>query len=162
MKFKSILLAVFVLTACAIVPSTAQATLTAADVHEINKMTPGSDKVSLGTKLRGLLYTDYIDLPADWDTIGVSKRLVLYTTSGTDDRQFPSLVDGYPGQLLTIVFKTKNTYNFEVTPDTKTGFTSITFDNAGDWATIQYVDDTTGWIPVGSGGNGSNKADFNP
>lgn len=59
------------------------------------------------------------------------------------------LANGTPGQHLTIFITVKvDSGTFVLSPDTKTGFQSITFDAVGDMATLLYVDDTTGWVLV--------------
>ena len=39
-----------------------------------------------------------------------------------------------------------------LTPTTKKGYATIAFSVAGDAATLMYVDDTEGWIVIGSYG----------
>lgn len=63
--------------------------------------------------------------------------------------QAGTLADGSPGQMLTILISEEvATGTFVLTPTTKTGFASLTFDNPGDLATLLFVDSTTGWVVV--------------
>lgn len=39
-----------------------------------------------------------------------------------------------------------------LTPTTKTGFSTITFNDAGDGVVLLYTDDTKGWVVVGNNG----------
>lgn len=58
-----------------------------------------------------------------------------------------TLADGSPGQILTIfITALAGSGTFIVTPTTATGFASITFDAAEEYATLLYLDDTNGWI----------------
>ena len=58
-----------------------------------------------------------------------------------------TLEDGYAGQILTFQISTL-TGTATLTPDTCTGFTTITFDAAREYATLLYIDDTIGWICI--------------
>lgn len=58
-----------------------------------------------------------------------------------------TLADGYPGQILTIFITTvAGSGTYVLTPTTKTGFTTLTFDAAKDQATLLFVNSTVGWI----------------
>jgi hypothetical protein len=59
------------------------------------------------------------------------------------------MANGTPGQLLTIFITARSgSGSFVLTPTTKTGFSSVTFDAVGDMATFFYTDDTNGWFLV--------------
>lgn len=63
--------------------------------------------------------------------------------------QAGTLADGSPGQMLTILISQEvATGSFVLTPTTKTGYASLTFDNPGDLATLLFVDSTIGWVLV--------------
>lgn len=65
--------------------------------------------------------------------------------------QAMTLGNGVAGQLLFISIRTCDTGATAVlTPTTKWGFTSITFNAAFDSATLLYVNDTYGWIIIAS------------
>lgn len=58
-----------------------------------------------------------------------------------------TLADGYPGQILTVFITTvAGSGTFVLTPTTKTGFSSLTFDAAKDQATLLFVNSTVGWV----------------
>ncbi len=58
-----------------------------------------------------------------------------------------TMADGTPGQILTLFITARaGSGTFVLTPTTKTGFISVTFDAIGDMATFWYVDDTDGWV----------------
>lgn len=118
------------------------------EVYEINNATPGTSKVQLGTRLRGSMVVTALTLPANYASIPVTAATVNYVTSATNAA--PTLANGYPGQILTIVMKTDGGGDINVTPTTKTGFTSIVMKNAGEILTLRYVDDTVGWTIVGA------------
>lgn len=62
-----------------------------------------------------------------------------------------TMANGTPGQLLTLhITERQGSGTFVLTPTTKTGFASITFDAVGEIATFWYVDDTTGWVLFGN------------
>lgn len=87
---------------------------------------------------------------ADALAIPVTHRFVDKATGG--DAEALTLADGNPGQLLTITLGTDGGGNGTLTPSTATGFASIVFADAGDTVTLQYVDDTVGWVLVGAWG----------
>lgn len=63
------------------------------------------------------------------------------------------LPNGIPGQVLTILITgLQSGGTWKVTPTTKTGFQSVTFDTKGDSATFKYLDDTNGWLLDGAFG----------
>ena len=64
------------------------------------------------------------------------------TTTGTGNAL--TLADGTHGQLKTIVHRVDGG-SAVLTPTTKTGFTTITFTNAGDAVVLQFFT-TIGWV----------------
>lgn len=63
--------------------------------------------------------------------------------------QAGTLADGSPGQMLSILITQEvATGTFVLTPTTKSGFASLTFNDPGDMATLLFIDSTTGWILV--------------
>lgn len=62
----------------------------------------------------------------------------LYT-SGT-------LADGVNGQQLTIYITVSYGATWTLTPTTAYDFTSIAFDDVGDYVTLLFVDKTNGWV----------------
>jgi hypothetical protein len=85
---------------------------------------------------------------ADALAIPVTHRYVAKTTG--DDAEALTLANGVKGQKLTISLVTDGGGTGTLTPTTKSGFVSIAFADAGDTVTLEYVDDTVGWIIVGA------------
>jgi hypothetical protein len=61
-----------------------------------------------------------------------------------------TLADGTDGQIKVIVMKTDGG-DGTLTPSTKTGYTTITFNDAGDGVVLVFTT-TTGWIVAGNNG----------
>ena len=80
--------------------------------------------------------------------IPVTHPVVAKTTGGVEAL---TLADGEPGQVLHI-YLAADSGNGTLTPTTKTGFATIVFGDAGDSATLQFIDSTTGWILIGATG----------
>lgn len=87
---------------------------------------------------------------ADSLAIPVTHRYVAKTTGA--DAEALTLANGVPGQLLTISLVVDGGGDGTLTPTTKSGFVNIVFADAGDTVTLEYVDDTVGWIIVGAHG----------
>lgn len=87
---------------------------------------------------------------ADVLAIPVSHMYVAKTTGG--DAEALTLADGSPGQVLIINLTTDGGGDGTLTPTTATGWATIVFADAGDQATLMYVNDTIGWIILGSKG----------
>jgi len=88
-----------------------------------------------------------VDVDADDTTIPVTATLVKKTT-GSDGEDL-TLANGTPGQIININLVTDGNGDGTLTPTTKSGFATIVFADAGDAATLMYVDDTVGWIILG-------------
>lgn len=82
--------------------------------------------------------------------IPVTHAHVAKTTAG--DAEALTLANGENGQILTIDLATDGGGDGTLTPTTKSGFTSIVFADAGDNASLLYVDDTVGWVILGTAG----------
>jgi len=82
--------------------------------------------------------------------IPITHRFVSKTTS--TDAEACTLADGYPGQRLTISLTTDGGGSATITPTTKTGFATIVLADAKDTVTLEFVDETVGWIFIGSTG----------
>lgn len=87
---------------------------------------------------------------ADSLAIPITHAIVVKTTGA--DAEALTLANGKPGQVLTIVLGTDGGGDGTLTPTTKTGFATIVFADAGDTVTLLYVDDTVGWIIMGTAG----------
>lgn len=76
----------------------------------------------------------------------VSKRVGV---SGSPDSSNGGTIlhNGYKGQVITfLVTALISGGTWIITPDTKTGFSKVTFDAVGDSLSLLYLDDTSGWI----------------
>lgn len=82
--------------------------------------------------------------------IPVTHRSVAKTTGG--DAEALTLANGTPGQRLNIALVADGGGDGTLTPATATGWATIVFADAGDIVDLEYVDDTVGWIIVGSAG----------
>ena len=80
--------------------------------------------------------------------IPVTHNYVAKTTGGVEAL---TLANGKPGQILTIALVATGG-NGTLTPATVSGFATIVFTAAGDNATLKYIDDTVGWVMVGTAG----------
>jgi hypothetical protein len=87
---------------------------------------------------------------ADVLAIPVTHGYVAKTTGA--DAEALTLANGEPGQVLVINLTTDGGGDGTLTPATKTGFATIVFADAGDQATLLYVDDVIGWILLGAKG----------
>lgn len=79
--------------------------------------------------------------------VPVTSSTVRLTTTGANAL---TLANGTNGQLLTIVMVVDGG-DGTLTPTTKTGYTTITFNDAGDAVTLQYFT-TLGWMIVSNYG----------
>jgi hypothetical protein len=89
-------------------------------------------------------------LAADVLVIPVNNMYVQKTTGA--DAEALTLADGVRDQVLFIELATDGGGDGTLTPATATGWATIVFADAGDRATLYYVDDTVGWIIVGLSG----------
>ena len=108
------------------------------------------EAVKLGNVYDKFMVAGSTTSDADSLAIPVTHSLVLKTTGG--DAEALSLADGVPGQIITIVLETDGDGAGTLTPTTKSGFVSIVFADAGDTASLLYVNDTVGWVILGTAG----------
>jgi len=87
---------------------------------------------------------------ADVLAIPVTARYVAKTTGA--DAEALTLANGVAGQRLNIALVVDGGGTGTLTPTTKSGFTTIVFADKGDVVDLEYVDDTVGWVIVGSAG----------
>ena len=80
--------------------------------------------------------------------VPTTHAVVNMTTGGSEAL---TLANGVPGQVLHLFLGTDGG-DGTLTPATKTGFATIVFADAGDRATLYYVNDTIGWIILGLSG----------
>lgn len=81
---------------------------------------------------------------ADSLAIPITHSIVTKTTGA--DAEALTLADGEEGQTLTITLGTDGGGAGTLTPSTATGWATAVFADAGDTITVQYVDDSVGWI----------------
>lgn len=99
-----------------------------------------------GASLTGAATTSAADALA----IAVTHRVVAKTTGA--DAEALTLANGVAGQRLLIYLAVDGGGDGTLTPATSSGFATIVFADAGDFASLEYVDDTVGWILLGTGG----------
>ncbi|HUW99376.1 MAG TPA: hypothetical protein VMY35_00220 [Phycisphaerae bacterium] len=87
---------------------------------------------------------------ADVLAIPITHAFVTKTTGA--DAEALTLANGTAGQLLAITLGTDGNGDGTLTPATSTGWATIVFADAGDNATLMYVDDTVGWVILGLSG----------
>lgn len=84
-----------------------------------------------------------IAVAADVLAIPVTHSYVAKTTGA--DAEALTLANGKPGQILQIGLVVDGGGTGTLTPATSTGFSTIAFADAGDFAVLFYVDDSAGW-----------------
>ena len=87
---------------------------------------------------------------ADSLAIPVTHAYVAKTTGS--DAEALTLANGVPGQILVISLVVDGGGTGTLTPATESGFVSIAFADAGDTVALLYVNDTIGWVILGSAG----------
>jgi len=87
---------------------------------------------------------------ADLLAIPLTANHVSKATGG--DAEALTIADGAVNQLITITLTTDGGGDGTLTPATVTGFATIVFADAGDTATLRFIDTTIGWILVGASG----------
>ena len=90
------------------------------------------------------------DVEADTLAIPVTHAAVNKTTGA--DAEALTLANGTAGQVVTINLAVDGNGTGTLTPATCTGFTTIAFADAGDTATLMYIDNAVGWIILGTAG----------
>lgn len=110
----------------------------------------GKITVEEGGAIQGHGLAGNADVAADVLAIPVTAAHVSKTTGG--DAEALTLANGTPGQVITITLTVDGGGSGTLTPATKTGFATIVFADAGDSAALRYVDDTVGWVLLGTAG----------
>lgn len=87
---------------------------------------------------------------ADVLAIPVTKTNVAKTTGA--DAEALTLANGVPGQILSIALVVDGGGDGTLTPTTATGWSTIVFADKGDNVALLYVDDTVGWVILGTAG----------
>lgn len=91
-----------------------------------------------------------LDVAADVLALPVTNPYISKTTGA--DAEALTLADGLPGQGLFIELATDGGGDGTLTPATATGWATIVFADAGDRASLVYIDDSIGWVIVGLSG----------
>ncbi len=91
-----------------------------------------------------------VAVAADVLAIPVTHAHVSKTTGA--DAEALTLANGTPGQVITITLVVDGNGAGTLTPATCTGFATIVFADAGDIASLKYIDDTVGWVLLGTAG----------
>ena len=96
--------------------------------------------LSLGTSQGGqvLLTTSDVTIDPSYDVV----EIVATTRNVT-------LSDGVPGQVLQIVSVLYSSGTMTIAPTTSTGWYKATMDANGETLSLQYVNDTYGWVIQG-------------
>ena len=81
--------------------------------------------------------------------VPLTAATVQVTTTGSAAAL--TLANGTVGQMLTIVMTTDGGGDATLTPTTKTGYNTITFNDAGDAIVLQYLA-TVGWMIISNYG----------
>jgi hypothetical protein len=81
--------------------------------------------------------------------VNVTSQVTNFTSTGAAEAL--TLANGTAGQIKTIIHIVDGGSGV-LTPTTFTGGSTITFTNAGDTATLYYVNDTYGWTVIGQNG----------
>lgn len=112
----------------------------------LKKVVPGYLQ-SAGTALGGAtsMATSVSEVPVGYSVV---KKQVAAAAQGD---QTGTLADGTKGQILKIIITGVGSGGaWVLTPTTKTGFSTLTFDAALDEVTLLFVDSTIGWILIHS------------
>lgn len=104
--------------------------------------TAGGNLIAVGVRI---VSTDTL---SGAGAVSVTKDTTKFTSTGVGDAL--TLANGTDGQIKRIIHDVDGGSGI-LTPATKTGYTTVTFTNAGDSVTLEYVT-TRGWIVVGSFG----------
>lgn len=121
---------------------------------EIDRLSPGTTATSLGTRLWGPLLrdTDTVTTAGENTLDPNSCSTFLFTTPATQGIHDATFADGKPGAIVTFVLTTDNGFSVDITPDTKSGFSSVTLSDANDSCSLKWSDSTNGWVVAGNNG----------
>jgi len=119
------------------------------DTKKANGAEPQSARISLASMLGAPLLEGTTSI-ADSLAIPVTHAYVAKTTGG--DAEVLTLADGVPGQILTISCVTHGGGDGTLTAATASGWSTAVFGAAKDTMTFRYINDTIGWVVMGSTG----------
>ncbi len=116
-----------------------------------NTLTSDGSTATFNLILNGVGISGAVSMTTAQVAVSPSYAFVRKAIAGDSAFSAGTLADGTPGQFLTIfITSVSGGGTFVLTPTTKTGFTTLTFDAAKDQATLLFVDTTTGWVLVSS------------
>ena len=118
------------------------------DTHVI--ASGGTLLMESGSTVTDERFSASVAVAADVLAIPVTARYVAKTTGA--DAEALTIADGVAGQRVNIALVVDGGGTGTLTPATCSGFATIVFADAGDIADIEYVDDTVGWVLVGTSG----------
>lgn len=116
--------------------------------NELVVASGGKITVEAGGAIEGVGVLGNVAVAGGVLAIPVTHAHVSKTTGGAEAL---TLANGVPGQILTITLVTDGG-DGTLTPATKTGFSTIVFADAKDSAALRYIDDTVGWVLLGTAG----------
>lgn len=124
---------------------------TDSDVNEFNSYSPSATKTFAGERLKGLFTRETATITTggskDLDT---KDKVIVFNTAADQGTWDSTYANGEPGQTVTFVLTTDNGNSVDITPITKTGFTSVSLSDTKDSCTLLYQDDTVGWVVAGN------------
>lgn len=129
------------------------AALTVAEARLVGRITGGNIAALTAAQVRDnfvLPTTSGTTSAGDSLEIPVTHRYVAKTTGA--DAEALTLANGVSGQRITISLVVDGGGDGTLTPATCSGFTNIVLADAGDTVTLEYIDDTKGWVILGTAG----------
>ena len=91
-----------------------------------------------------------VDTMAAGDTT-ISYDYGIWSKTASGDETL-TLTNGTAGDMIVIQYARGNGGNVTVVANTQTGWSTGYLNSVGDSITFQYIDDTVGWIVIGSAG----------
>lgn len=114
-----------------------------------NTITSDGSTVTFNLALNGVGKDGAVSMTTAQVAVSPSYAFVRKAIAGDAAFSAGTLADGTPGQFLTIfITSVSGSGTYVLTPTTKTGFTSLTFDAAKDQATLLFVSTSVGWVLV--------------
>jgi len=120
-----------------------ESTITATDPTADNAITLPDDSGAVAYQPTGTVAKDETD-----GAIPVTASIVTCTTDATASAW--TLANGENGQLLVVTLATGGGGVGTITPTTATGWVTAKLGVAGETVTLMYVDDTVGWVVIGT------------
>jgi hypothetical protein len=102
--------------------------------------------------LHGIQPSDIAGTTSAADSLAIPLTHTVVTKTTGADAEALTLADGAAGQFLHIHLGTDGGGDGTLTPTTKTGWATIVFADAGDRASLYFVNSTVGWIVLGLSG----------